>query len=156
MDKHKQNMKILFWGCLVIIIIMAVIILYSFVNMFLYIGGLTYTADLGNGETIEITPLETLLASSFGVVFSYIFLGVLTILLFALPVYGIVYLFRQKFTVSNQNKKNLKILKYLVVAQLICSLLVIITGGSGFFSFINLVIILALAFFLRKYIKRLN
>lgn len=156
MDKHKQNMKILYWGYMVIIIIMAIIMLYSFVNMFLYMGGITYTGDLGNGETIEITPLETLLASSFGMAFSYIFLGVLTILLFALPVYGVVYLFRQKFIVSNKNKKNLKTLKYLVIAQLVCSLLIIITGGSGFFSFINLIIIVILIFVLKKYIKRLN
>jgi len=156
LDKQKQNMKILYWGYLVIIIIMVIIMLCSFINLFLYMGGITYTGDLGNGTTIEITPLEALLASSFGSIISYILIGILAVLLFALPVYGIVYLFNHKFTISSQNKNNFEALKYLIIAQLVCSLLIIITGGSGFFSFINFIIVLILIFVLKNYIKKLN
>lgn len=156
MDKHKQNMKILYWGYMVIIIIMAIIMLYSFVNMFLYMGGITYTGDLGNGTTIEITPLELLLASSFGMILINIGTIIFGILLFCTPIYGIIYLFRYKeSSVLKTNKNKFEVIKYLIIADLVMIMLAGITKLDGF-AVINLIISIILMFMLKSYIKGLN
>jgi len=156
MDKHEKNMRILYWGYIIIFIMLAIILLYSLVNMFLFTSGVTYAAELGDGNTIQITPIDVMLASSFGMILINIGTIIFGILLFCTPIYGIIYLFRYKeSSVLKTNKNKFEVIKYLIIADFVMIMLAGITKLDGF-AVINLIISIILIFMLKSYIKGLN
>jgi hypothetical protein len=157
LDKHKKNMKILYLGYIIIIIILATTMLFSFVNLFLHMTNTTNTGVFDDGTTIEMTVLEEFFVFGFGITFLEISVIISGLLLFCIPIYGIIYLSRYKESkILKINKTKFKTIKYLILTQFVVTLLSGITSFDTLFAGINIVIIIILIFRLKSYIRGLN